>query len=153
MEVVAQAGRVAQLTGAHVTVLHVMSQVAATPLAPRAGGLKVVPLVPDPPKKAAYQLDDLQADAEQLIAEGTREGAHLKEALALLAEMDVPARALVRHGLVIDEISEEACEGDYDLVVIGTHPTRGWMRHLLSDLEHQLLGCCRDRLVLVAKPQ
>ena len=61
-------GRVARLLGARVTVLHVMSQMAATPSLP------------------APLLTDLEAPARVLMAHDTREGMHLQESLAILAD-------------------------------------------------------------------
>jgi nucleotide-binding universal stress UspA family protein len=128
---VEEGGRLAALVGAEVTVLHVMSQVPASYL-------------------QTHNLEDLEARADDLMAHGSREGLHLQHALALLGEMGVKARARVRHGLVVDEIMDEACgQGGYDLVVVGTHIAAGWMRFLLEDVTHQLIGCI-DRALLVA---
>ncbi|HSJ54418.1 MAG TPA: universal stress protein, partial [Anaerolineae bacterium] len=124
-------GRLAALVGAEVTVLHVMSQVPATYLSTR-------------------DLEDLEGRADDLMAHRSREGVHLKKALALLGDMGVSARARVRHGLVVDEIMHEACGQPYDMVVIGTHIAPGWMRFLLEDVTRQLISCI-DRAILVAK--
>lgn len=112
------AGRVAQLAEAHVTILHVMSQ---------------VPLAED-----AY-LPDLAAPAEELIARQTREGRHLQAGLETLAARSVRSTAKVRHGFVVDEIVAELREGDYDLLVIGAHIARGLTRWLLDDVTAHLL--------------
>jgi nucleotide-binding universal stress UspA family protein len=151
LNVVASGGRVAKLAGAEVIVLHVMSQLVAAPLLPEAGVFQAMPQTPAPPSPDEFQLEDLEASAEELIAHGTREGLHLQQALDILAEQGVQGRALVRHGLVVDEISDEACKGDYDLVVVGARATEGWMRLLLNDVGGQIMGCCLDRPVLVAR--
>ncbi len=101
-----------------VTVLHVMSQISATP---RGKG------------------DDLQATAEELIQSQTPEGELLGHDLAYLRTMNLTTRALVRHGLVVDEIAEEARSDNYDLVVIGAHRDEGMARFLLDDLAHELV--------------
>ncbi len=145
-----QAGSVAQVTGARVTVLHVMSQLVGCPVPAHAGPLQVMPQTPAPVEVPEARERDLDATAEQLMEAGTREGAHLREALAILAGMDVPGEARVRHGLVVDEIVDETCEGDYDLVVVGSQPVGGWMRFLLNDVSQQIIGCT-DRPVLVAR--
>jgi nucleotide-binding universal stress UspA family protein len=144
------AGRVAQLVGAQVTVLHVMSQLPALPVVPHAGLFGVMPQTPVPPEVPDVLLKDLEAPAEELMDHDTPEGAHLRQALAMLADLGVPARARVRHGLVIDEIEDEACEGDYDLVVVGSRSAEGWMRFLLNDLGKQILSCV-GRPMLAAK--
>ena len=125
-------GRVARLVGAQATVLHVMSQVPAAPGIPPAS------------------LEHLEASADVLIAQHTLEGLHLEQALAILQGQGVTADARVRHGLVVDEILVEVCEGDYDLVVVGAHPSVGLMRFLLDDIAHQIISHT-DRPVLVAK--
>ena len=80
----------------------------------------------------------------------TWEGAHLRKALAILAGMEVPAAARVRHGLVLDEITDEIHEGDHGLIVVGTKSVEGWMRFLLNDVSQQIIGCT-DRPVLVVR--
>jgi nucleotide-binding universal stress UspA family protein len=144
------AGRVAQLAGAHVTVLHVMSQLPGSLVPPAAKPLQVIPQTPAPKEAPEAQARDLDATAEQLMRGDTWEGKHLREALAILANMEVPAEARVRHGLVLDEIVDEIHEGDYALVVVGSRPATGWMRFLLSDVSQQIIGCT-DRPVLVAR--
>ena len=151
LDVVAFGGRVAQLAGVEVTVLHVMSQLVAAPVPPKAGPFQVMPQTPAPPTPSHFQPEDLNASAEELMAHESREGVHLKQAMDILSKLDVPARMLVRHGLVIDEVSGEACDGDYDLIVVGSHAVEGWMRLLIKDVEHQILGCCPDRPILVVK--
>jgi nucleotide-binding universal stress UspA family protein len=144
------AGRVARLTGARVTVLHVMSQLPGSPVPAHAAPLQVMPQTPAPCDVPDDQARDLDATAEQLMDGDTWEGAHLREALAILVEMDVPAEARVRHGLVVDEIVNEIYEGDHNLVVVGSQPAAGWMRFLLNDVSQQVIGCV-DRPVLVAR--
>jgi nucleotide-binding universal stress UspA family protein len=144
------AGRVARLAGAHVTVLHVMSQLPGSVVPPHAGPLQVMPQTPAPHELSEAEARDLDATAEQLMSSDTWEGQHLREALAILAGLDVPAEARVRHGLVLDEIVDEIKEGDYALIVVGSRPVAGWMRFLLSDVSQQIIGCT-DRPVLVAR--
>jgi universal stress protein E len=143
-------GRVARLVGARITVLHVMSQLPGSPVPAQASALQVVPQTPAPQEPPETQTECLQATAEELIQRDTWEGAHLREALAILAGMEVAAVARVRHGLVLDEITDELHEGDHDLVVVGTKPVDGWMRFLLNNVSQQIIGCT-DRPVLVAR--
>lgn len=96
-------GTIAALVGARVTVLHAMSQLPLT---------------------LEAKVEDLERDALELIASGTREGLHLQRMLEILDACGIPAEhrfPKVRHGLVVDEILAEVHEGDYDLVVIGAH--------------------------------
>jgi nucleotide-binding universal stress UspA family protein len=101
-----------------ITVLHVMSQISA---APRVRDF------------------DLLASAEQLMEAQTREGTFLEQDLAFLSEMNLKLHAIVRHGLVVDEIAQEARSDEYDLVIIGAHRDEGLPRILLDDLAHELV--------------
>ena len=112
---------------AELTVLHVMSQIAASPIA---------------------QDWELEAEADELIERHTPEGKMLEADLALLQPSNLKLQAKVRHGLVVEEVLVEAKSGDYDLVVIGAHQTQGWERYLLDDLAHEIISKV-DRPVLV----
>lgn len=111
-----------------VTLLHVMSQISATPDAPNGW--------------------QLQADASELMEEATPEGQLLEERAAILRGAGYRVQAKVRHGLVVDEILDEVCSGDHDLVVIGAHGATGWRRRLLDDVARQVVKQI-DSLVLV----
>ncbi len=123
------AGRLARILEASTTLLHVMSQ---------------LPLVED------ADLDALEASAEELIHRGSREGAHLSRMLDMLAEEGKVARAVVRHGLVLDEVIAEAREGRYDLLVTGAHVTPGLDARLVDDLSADIL-LAANRPVLVVR--
>jgi nucleotide-binding universal stress UspA family protein len=109
------------------TVLHVMSQMAAAPGVPGW---------------------ELRADAKELMQKHTPEGSLLEDDLTRLEQLNVRLEAKVRHGLVVKEILAEARSGDYDLVVIGAHQGRGWERYLLDDLAHEIISFA-DRPLLV----
>lgn len=123
------AGELAQAMDASVTLMHVMSQVPLT-------------------QEAC--LADLEAPAEELIERCSREGVHLNHMLGLLAAEGTKARAVVRHGLVVEEIVEEAREGRFDLLVIGAHVTPGINKTLVGDLAEQIL-LAADLPVLVLR--
>jgi nucleotide-binding universal stress UspA family protein len=112
---------------AEITVLHVMSQMSAGP---------------------GVRGKQLRAEVEELIQEHTPEGELLQRDVQTLEHARLRTHAEVRHGLVIDEIRDEARSGDYDLVVIGAHRAQGWQRVLLEDLTHKLV-LQLDRPVLV----
>ncbi|MEZ4516623.1 MAG: universal stress protein [Chloroflexota bacterium] len=102
----------------NVTILHVMSQISAAP------GVR------------GFQL---RADAGELIESNTPEGLILARDMATLEKMDLQPQALVRHGMVVDEIIEETSTGEYDLVVIGAHRDEGLPYFLLDDLARDLV--------------
>ncbi len=101
-----------------ITILHVMSQISAGP---------------------GVRGRQLRASARELIEENAREGRLLESDVHTLAKWGAHGHPKVRHGLVVDEILDEAESGDYDLVVIGAHPGRGWRRILLDDLANQII--------------
>jgi nucleotide-binding universal stress UspA family protein len=112
-----------------VTVLHVMSQMTAGP---------------------GISGRQLRASAEDLIREHTPEGELLEQDIRILQQSNLHPQAKIRHGLVVDEILDEARSGDYDLVVIGAHRGAGWERLLLDDLARQIIEQM-DRPVLVVR--
>ena len=113
--------------GVEITVLHVMSQMSAGP---------------------GVRGKQLRAEAEDLVREHTREGEMFAADVHILEELDLSPYAKVRHGLVVDEILEEARTGDYQLVVIGASRGEGWQRILLDDLAHRIISQV-DRPILV----
>lgn len=113
----------------NITVLHVMSQMSA---GPRVRG------------------QQLRANAAELIRQHTPEGELLVKDVQTLEELRIHSAAKVRHGLVVDEILDEARSGDYDLVVIGDYHGQGWERLLLENLAHQIV-VKMDRPVLVVR--
>lgn len=112
-----------------ITVLHVMSQITA------AAG------VPD---------HQLRADANELIQAHAPEGELFERDLQALSANRIRPMAKVRHGTVVEEILEEAHEGNYDLVVVGAHRDQGWQRWLLEDITRKVITLV-DRPVLVVR--
>ena len=110
------------------TVLHVMSQMAAKPGVPGW---------------------ELRADAEELIQEHTLEGRLLEEDLKILNQLNTTLEAKIRHGLVVNEILEEASYGDYDLVIIGAHRYEGWERFLLENIAIELIDQINKPLLVI----
>ncbi len=116
---------------ARLTVLHVMSQISTRPGVP------------------GWQL---RADAEHLIEAESPEGLVLEIDEHLLEEDHLNAEAIVRHGLVVEEILEEGKAGDYDLIVIGEHPSESWQRLLLEDIAHKIIVGADRPVMVVKKP-
>jgi hypothetical protein len=127
-ETIRFAARLAHALEASVTLLHVMSQVA---LEERAQGA------------------DLEAEAEELMERETQEGIHLGDMLEILHNEDVEAQALVRHGLVVDEIVAEAREGHFDMLVIGAHTTPDIGGLLFSNLSQQIMLAANRPILIV----
>jgi nucleotide-binding universal stress UspA family protein len=134
---VAFGGRLAASAQADVSLLHVMSQVAMLPESP--------PL-------------DLGATAETAISKHTREGEHLMAGLTALeaAGLQGRARAVLRHGLVLDEVLSEVAGGGYGLLIIGAHRQPGLSRlreMLLEDLASQIVWHAPCSVLVVRPPQ
>jgi nucleotide-binding universal stress UspA family protein len=111
-----------------VTLLHVMSQIGAS-----------------------YRVQDweLRAEAKELIKAKTLEGLWLKEGKENLEQArKVEVVPKIRHGLVIDEILREVEQGDYDIVVLGSHHKGGWTDILVDNISKQVISRV-DRPVLV----
>lgn len=102
------------------TILHVMSQISSAPEIPG---------------------EQLTASAEELIAKHTPEGTLFEEDIAQIKPFNVEVNVVARHGLVVEEIAQEAALPKYDLVVLGAHEGEGnWIpAFLLADLARQLV--------------
>lgn len=125
--------RLAALTGATVTLLHVMSQI---PLAdPEYAG-------------------QLELDADEAIAQHTREGQGFEQMEAYAQESGVEVDSLIRYGLVEDEIIDEVSEGEYDLLVLGAHRAtlnQTWENLLIEDVASTVLIDTRCPVLIVRK--
>jgi nucleotide-binding universal stress UspA family protein len=113
----------------NVTLLHVMSQMGAS-----------------------YKVEDweLRAEADELIKKRTLEGKWLKQGIAALKRgRKVRVVPKVRHGLVIDEILKEVEQGDYDVVVLGSHRKDGWTDILMDDISKQVIARVKRPVLIV----
>jgi len=110
-------------TRAEIHLMHVMSQVVLD---------------------VAHPSVDLQVDARNAINSDTREGIHLKRGMQWLRDAGVTGEIIpvLRHGLVLEEITAELREGDYDLVVVGAHIRTGnrLLNLLLEDITDKLIS-------------
>jgi hypothetical protein len=127
-ETVRFAARLARALDASVALLHVMSQVALEEHANAA---------------------DLEAEAEELMKRDAREGVHLENMLEILHQEGVKATALVRHGLIVDEIATEAKAGHFDILAIGAHTVPGVEGLLSSDLSERIMLSAERPILIV----
>ena len=116
VETIQKGGSLVSFSKARVSVLHVMSQLAL---------------------KADLQMDDLLNNAQTALLKKTREGLHLEEAVRQLQKAGVrpPILPILRHGLVLEQVTAELREGRYNLLVIGSHHVSGRSRLLEAFLE------------------
>lgn len=112
-------GKLAAAVGASVTLLHVMAE----------------------PPAIYADLVRLEEDVDQLLESKSELGTNLRQQKRELERLGVPAEVRLRHGIVIDQVFEEAREGDYDLIVTGTSQARGLFRHyIMGDLTRSILN-------------
>ncbi len=112
-------GKLAAAVKASVTLLHVMAE---------------------PPAMYA-DLVRLEENVDQLLESKSELGTNLRRQKRELERLGVPADVRLRHGIVIDQVFEEAREGDYDLIVTGTSQARGLLRHyIMGDLTRSILN-------------
>jgi nucleotide-binding universal stress UspA family protein len=112
-------GKLAVAVGASVTLLHVMAE----------------------PPAIYADLVRLEEDVDRLLESKSELGTNLRQQKRELEHLGVSAEVRVRHGIVIDQVFEEAREGDYDLIVTGTSQARGLLRHyIMGDLTLSILN-------------
>src|SRR4030095_14463561 len=112
-------GKLAAAVGATVTLLHVMAE----------------------PPAIYADLVQLEEDVDRLLESKSELGTNLLQQKRELERLGVSAKLRLRHGIVIDQVFDEAREGDYDLIVTGTSQTRGLFRHyIMGDLTRSILN-------------
>ncbi len=112
-------GRLAAAVNASVTLLHVMAE---------------------PPAMYA-DLVRLEENVDQLLESKSELGTNLRRQKRELERLGVSADVRLRHGIVIDQVFEEAREGNYDLIVTGTSQAGGLLRHyIMGDLTRSILN-------------
>src|SRR6266705_2294799 len=122
-------GKLAAALGASVTLLNVMAEPAAI----------------------YADLVQLEEDVSRLLESKSELGTNLRRQKRALERLGVSAEVRLRHGIVIDQVFEEALDGDYDLIVTGASQARGLLRHyIMGDLTRSILNHA-DCPVLVAR--
>ena len=112
-------GKLAVAVNATVTLLHVMAE---------------------PPAMYA-DLVRLEENVDQLLESKSELGTNLRRQRRELERLGVSAEVRLRHGIVIDQVSEEVHAGDYDLIVTGTSHARGLLGHyIMGDLTRVILN-------------
>ena len=112
-------GKLAAAVGASVTLLHVMAE----------------------PPAIYVDLVRLEEDLDRLLESKSELGINLRTQKEDLEKMGVVAQVRVRHGMVVDQVFAEAREQSYDLIVTGSSPARGMLRHyIMGDLTRSILN-------------
>ena len=108
-EAVKLTGEMAACAGASVTLLHVMAE----------------------PPAIYADLVRLEEDIDQLITSGSELGENLRAQKEVLEKRGVQVELRVRHGIVLQQIFNEAHAGNHDLIVTGSSQARGPLRHYI----------------------
>jgi nucleotide-binding universal stress UspA family protein len=112
-------GEIAAALGASVTLLHVMAE----------------------PPAIYVNLVQLEENVDQLLESKSELGTNLLRQRRELERLGVSAEVRLRHGIVIDQVFDEARAGDYDLIVTGTSQARGLLGHyIMGDLTRSILN-------------
>src|SRR5947208_10506619 len=94
----------------------------------------------EPPAMYA-DLVRLEENVRQLLESKSELGTNLQRQKRELERLGVSAEVRLRHGIVIDQVFEEARDGAYDLIVTGTSQARGLLRHyIMGDLTRSILN-------------
>jgi nucleotide-binding universal stress UspA family protein len=113
----------------------------------RVGLLHVLPV--------AEKKQVIEAKAEKPASvENERQDLIISQATQQLRSVGVKNEIVprIRQGLVVEEISAELTEGEYDLLVVGAHyqPDQDrWQGTLLDDITDQLLHRCSCSVLIV----
>lgn len=124
------AGKLAAAAGASVTLLHVMAE---------------------PPAMYA-DLVRLEEDLDRLLESKSELGLSLSRQKTELESMGVPVEVKIRHGMVLEQVFQEARQGHHDLIVTGSSQATGIVRqYIMGDLTRRILNRA-ECPVLVARP-
>jgi nucleotide-binding universal stress UspA family protein len=128
MPVIVMGARLAGAAGAQTTLLHVNNAVPS--MYTGLGGM-----------------EETLAD---LLQTDTPLAHHLRQGAQILAQHQVEADLQLRWGTPASEILQEACEGDYDLVIIGASGAAGRLREwLLGNVSREIVETCKRPILVV----
>src|SRR5207237_6263421 len=83
----------------------------------------------------------LEEDVDRLLESKSELGTNLRHQQKELESLGVQAEVRVRHGIVLEQVFNEAHEGNYDLIVTGSSKARGMFRHyIMGDLTRSILN-------------
>ncbi len=121
-------GRLAQCTGASVTLLHVTGE----------------------PPAIYARLPRMEETATWLLNSRSELGMNLRQEKDALAALGVAVQVSLRRGSVLEEILREIHVGGYDLVVTGSALSHGLRTYVLGDISREILNRV-DGAVLVVR--
>jgi len=72
-------------------------------------------------------LHEIEETLPELLQSGTPTGQHLRKAAEQMSQYNIKSELKIRHGVVADEIIDEAETYNYDLVVLGASKPGNWV--------------------------
>jgi nucleotide-binding universal stress UspA family protein len=112
------AGGIAKAMASTVTLLHVL---------PEAPGIYST-------------LPRIDEGTDTLLKSKSELGRNLRRGKELLQALSVPVEVRLRHGPVLQEILREIKQGNYDLVVTGSAPSRTLRTYVLGDITREIMN-------------
>lgn len=92
-----------------------------------------------------------QEDVDALLSSDSELARNLRNEKDIIERAGVPVSVQIRHGIVIDQILEEAEHGDCDLIVVGSWPVRdSWRNYVIGNVTREIVKRT-DRPVLVIR--
>jgi nucleotide-binding universal stress UspA family protein len=106
--------------------------------------------VPEPPVVISERLEP-EVDVSALLASDSALGHNLRAEKQMIEAAGIPTEVRVRSGLVDAEIAAEIEAGDYDLVVLGSKPSRDvFSNYLLGNMTRRLVNWVPRPVLVVA---
>lgn len=115
-----------------------------------SASVTLLTVVSEPPAMHAT-LFRRQENVEALLNSDTELARNLRNQKVIIEQAGVPVSVQIRHGIVIDQILEEAERGDFDLIVVGSWPARdSWRNYMVGNVTREILNRI-DRPILVIR--
>jgi nucleotide-binding universal stress UspA family protein len=94
-------------------------------------------------------MNEMEEKLEELLETDTPLAKHLRASAEVLAQNNVEAQIEIRHGDVAESILQEAEEGDYDLIVLGTSGSNTLAGLLLGNVTQQIINHAHCAVLIV----
>jgi nucleotide-binding universal stress UspA family protein len=115
-----------------------------------SASITLLTVVSEPPAMHAT-LFRRQENMEALLNSDSALARNLRNEKAIIEAAGVPVSIQIRHGMVIDQILQEAAHGDFDLIVTGSWPVRdSWRNYVIGNVTREIVKRT-DRPILVIR--
>ncbi len=95
----------------------------------------------------------MEETIEEVLESDTPMAQHLRHSAEMLTNHGIDAEIKIRHGDVVEAILEEAIQGKYDLIVLGS--TEGWTLRglMLGNVTQQIINRAPCAVLVVKQPE